>query len=79
MKGEMIATYSSRIAELVNELLSAGWAISDIEKKRAFLHGLMKEFDFTVEAIMVGNYSYGEAVSKLIVRETHVKQTENSA
>lgn len=75
-KGERIVEYSSRIVGLVGELQCAGHDVSDLEKKRALLRGLPKEYDVTVESVMASSHTYTEAVSRLIVRETRVREKE---
>lgn len=78
-EGEEVVTYFNQIAEIVNEVENAGHSISGIEKKRALLRDRSNAFDVTVEAIMGGTYSYHEAVSKSMVRETRLQESEDNA
>lgn len=47
-----IIKYSNRTIERINDLDSAGHAISEIQQKRALLRGLPSEYDITVEIIL---------------------------
>lgn len=79
LKGNWIVEYSSRILGLVAVLDHAGHAVLEAEKKRAPLRGMLKDYDMTVEAIMTLPYSYVEAVSKLIVRESRPRMTKDAS
>lgn len=78
-KGEKIIEFSSRIIGLVGELEKAGHDVSVVGKKGILLRGLPADFDVTSEAIMSTPHDFSQAVSKLIVRETRLKDLENSS
>lgn len=63
---------SCRILGLVAELDHAGHAVSKLEKKRAFLRGMPRDYDMTIEAIMCLPLTYNGAASKVIVQESRL-------
>lgn len=69
-KSEKVVRYSNRILDFANELLSAGYQLSEVEQKRALLSWLTFEIDVNAETANEAKHSYYEAVLKLIVRET---------
>lgn len=73
---EEFIQFSNRVLELVSELRSSRHQVSTMEQKRASLRGLSKDFDVAAETIMSGNYSYDEAVAKLMIRETKIQDVE---
>lgn len=78
-KGERIVEYSSKIVRLVRELQCAGHDVSKLERKCAFLSGLPKEYNVTVGSDMASSHTYSEALSRLIVRETHVREKKETS
>lgn len=63
---------------MVNEMKSTAQTIKKKGRKRAILWRLTKEFDITVKANMSTAKTCNEAVSKLIVKETRLEESEKS-
>lgn len=59
-----------------NELLNAGHITSDVEKRRALLCGLRKDFSVIGKIIRVSNKSFPDAVSHLIVEESSTDEID---
>lgn len=76
-KGKRIVEYSSRFPGLVAELENAGRVVSEVEKKRAILRRVTKDYDINYEEIMSLKHPYSEAVSKLIVSESRLQMTDD--
>lgn len=73
-KSETKVEYSNRILKLISELECAGYNIFRAEKKRVMLKGLSRAIDVTTETFMASDCNFHEAISKLIVRESCIKQ-----
>lgn len=65
--GEHILEYSNRLVDLIGKLEGAGHSVTMVEQKRTLLRGLLKEYEATVDAIMVMKHKYNQAVAKLVV------------
>lgn len=55
---------------------SAVHDVPAVEPERALLRGPPKDFDITAETIMSTGHDYNQAVSKLIVIETHLNEID---
>lgn len=78
-KGEQVIQNSRRVLEIVDELESAGHIVSEIEQKKTLQRGLPQEYDFTAEAIIIMPHKFNQVVSKLIVRETQLKEIDTTS
>lgn len=75
-KGETIVAYSNRIVDLISELESAVHNISELENKLTLLRGLPKDFEVKAETLLVKKYNPYKAVSRIIVRETRLHDSQ---
>lgn len=64
------------MVELFSELESAGHTITEIDEKRTLLRGWSCNLDVTADSIRDGTHGYQEAVSRFIVCEPHLQESE---
>lgn len=77
-KGKHIVEYYSEITKLDAKLEDAGNTISALQRKRALLPGLPKDYSATREAIMSVEQNYNQAISKFIVWELRLRDSEST-